>query len=196
VLARDYIPEPPILVLHQATTNTSFLRIYFSPKQHVFLQYGIEYFSSRAPCIYLPFSSAVYRDFQDLLDNSSRHRRRAFVSSSHDTCIYLTIFSAVYKHFQDLPDYSSRHRRRAFASSSHLQTQPTWDCCEERKRARQALSPPGTRYRAVETNDLPTTTDYPFFRSGIKPTWEDSSNAKGGKWIVRLPKGLATLIGG
>lgn len=41
-------------------------------------------------------------------------------------------------------------------------------------------------------NDLPTTTDYHFFRGGIKPTWEDPSNAKGGKWIVRLPKGLAS----
>eukprot|EP00523_Entomoneis_sp_CCMP467_P008799 CAMPEP_0168734724 /NCGR_PEP_ID=MMETSP0724-20121128/8962_1 /TAXON_ID=265536 /ORGANISM="Amphiprora sp., Strain CCMP467" /LENGTH=266 /DNA_ID=CAMNT_0008781839 /DNA_START=44 /DNA_END=841 /DNA_ORIENTATION=+ len=41
-------------------------------------------------------------------------------------------------------------------------------------------------------SDLPTTTDYHFFRNGIKPTWEDSNNAKGGKWIVRLPKGLAS----
>jgi len=41
-------------------------------------------------------------------------------------------------------------------------------------------------------NDLPTTTDYHFFREGIKPTWEDEGNAKGGKWIVRLPKGLAS----
>ena len=41
-------------------------------------------------------------------------------------------------------------------------------------------------------NDLPTTTDYHFFRGGIKPTWEDASNAKGGKWIVRLPKGLSS----
>jgi translation initiation factor 4E len=42
--------------------------------------------------------------------------------------------------------------------------------------------------------DLPTTatTDYHFFRAGIKPTWEDASNAKGGKWIVRLPKGLSS----
>lgn len=42
--------------------------------------------------------------------------------------------------------------------------------------------------------DLPTTatTDYHFFRSGIKPTWEDPSNASGGKWIVRLPKGLSS----
>jgi len=41
-------------------------------------------------------------------------------------------------------------------------------------------------------NELPTTTDYHFFRSGIKPTWEDPCNARGGKWIVRLPKGLAS----
>jgi hypothetical protein len=41
-------------------------------------------------------------------------------------------------------------------------------------------------------NDLPTTTDYHFFRAGIKPVWEDIANAKGGKWIVRLPKGLAS----
>mmetsp|Transcript_24982 Transcript_24982/g.31457 ORF Transcript_24982/g.31457 Transcript_24982/m.31457 type:complete len:245 (+) Transcript_24982:106-840(+) len=41
-------------------------------------------------------------------------------------------------------------------------------------------------------NNLPTTTDYHFFRDGIKPTWEDPSNAKGGKWIVRLRKGLAS----
>lgn len=44
----------------------------------------------------------------------------------------------------------------------------------------------------VRPNDLPTTTDYHFFRKGIKPTWEDASNAKGGKWIVRLKKGLAS----
>mmetsp|Transcript_17039 Transcript_17039/g.27673 ORF Transcript_17039/g.27673 Transcript_17039/m.27673 type:complete len:255 (+) Transcript_17039:67-831(+) len=41
-------------------------------------------------------------------------------------------------------------------------------------------------------NDLSSTTDYHFFRDGIKPTWEDPANAKGGKWIVRLPKGLAS----
>lgn len=41
-------------------------------------------------------------------------------------------------------------------------------------------------------NDLSSTTDYHFFRDGIKPTWEDAKNAKGGKWIIRLPKGLAS----
>jgi len=41
-------------------------------------------------------------------------------------------------------------------------------------------------------NDLSSTTDYHLFREGVKPTWEDPANAKGGKWIVRLPKGLAS----
>lgn len=41
-------------------------------------------------------------------------------------------------------------------------------------------------------NDLSSTTDYHCFREGVKPTWEDPANAKGGKWIVRLPKGLAS----
>lgn len=44
----------------------------------------------------------------------------------------------------------------------------------------------------VRPNNLPTTTDYHFFREGIEPTWEDPSNARGGKWIVRLKKGLAS----
>jgi translation initiation factor 4E len=44
----------------------------------------------------------------------------------------------------------------------------------------------------VRPNELPTTTDYHFFREGVKPTWEDANNAKGGKWIVRLRKGLAS----
>jgi translation initiation factor 4E len=44
----------------------------------------------------------------------------------------------------------------------------------------------------VRPSDLPNTTDYHFFREGIKPTWEDPCNAKGGKWIVRLKKGLAS----
>jgi translation initiation factor 4E len=41
-------------------------------------------------------------------------------------------------------------------------------------------------------NDLSSTTDYHCFLEGVKPTWEDEANAKGGKWIIRLPKGLAS----
>lgn len=42
-------------------------------------------------------------------------------------------------------------------------------------------------------NDLSSTTDYHFFRDGIKPTWEDPKNAKGGKWIVSA-KSFSTLM--
>jgi translation initiation factor 4E len=34
-------------------------------------------------------------------------------------------------------------------------------------------------------------TTFHLFKNGIKPTWEDPNNARGGAWIVRLPKGLA-----
>jgi len=29
-------------------------------------------------------------------------------------------------------------------------------------------------------------------QEGIKPAWEDSANAKGGKWSVQLPRGKYT----
>lgn len=34
--------------------------------------------------------------------------------------------------------------------------------------------------------------DYHLFKSGIKPMWEDSANRRGGKWMVRLRKGIAS----
>lgn len=38
---------------------------------------------------------------------------------------------------------------------------------------------------------LPTVSDYHIFKDGIRPVWEDEANRKGGKWIVRLKKGVA-----
>lgn len=38
---------------------------------------------------------------------------------------------------------------------------------------------------------LPTVSDYHIFKKGIRPVWEDEENKKGGKWIVRLKKGVA-----
>ena len=35
-------------------------------------------------------------------------------------------------------------------------------------------------------------TDLMLFREGIKPMWEDESNARGGKLVIRLRKGLAS----
>lgn len=45
----------------------------------------------------------------------------------------------------------------------------------------------------VRPNDHKTTIDYHMFKNGIKPTWEDPNNEHGGKWMVRLKKGLASL---
>jgi translation initiation factor 4E len=38
---------------------------------------------------------------------------------------------------------------------------------------------------------LPLVSDYHIFKKGIRPIWEDDDNKKGGKWIVRLKKGVA-----
>lgn len=38
---------------------------------------------------------------------------------------------------------------------------------------------------------LPTVSDYHIFKKSIRPVWEDDANKKGGKWIVRLKKGVA-----
>lgn len=41
-------------------------------------------------------------------------------------------------------------------------------------------------------NDLEPPTDYHLFRSGIRAIWEDEDNVNGGKWMIRLKKGLAS----
>ncbi|KAI9301446.1 translation initiation factor eIF 4e-like domain-containing protein [Cunninghamella echinulata] len=41
-------------------------------------------------------------------------------------------------------------------------------------------------------HELPTISDYHLFKHGIRPMWEDDTNIQGGKWIVRLKKGLAS----
>ncbi|KAG9234407.1 translation initiation factor eIF 4e-like domain-containing protein [Amylocarpus encephaloides] len=38
---------------------------------------------------------------------------------------------------------------------------------------------------------LPLVSDFHIFKKGIRPVWEDGENRKGGKWIVRLKKGVA-----
>eukprot|EP01114_Cavostelium_apophysatum_P020038 TRINITY_DN660_c0_g2_i1.p1 TRINITY_DN660_c0_g2~~TRINITY_DN660_c0_g2_i1.p1 ORF type:complete len:293 (-),score=34.24 TRINITY_DN660_c0_g2_i1:2-808(-) len=44
----------------------------------------------------------------------------------------------------------------------------------------------------LRPNDLPVNSDYHLFRDNIKPLWEDEVNKQGGKWTVRLKKGLAS----
>ncbi|KAI0471890.1 translation initiation factor eIF4e [Xylariaceae sp. FL0804] len=40
-------------------------------------------------------------------------------------------------------------------------------------------------------SSLPTVSDYHLFKKGIRPIWEDDENKHGGKWILRLKKGVA-----
>lgn len=44
----------------------------------------------------------------------------------------------------------------------------------------------------LRPGDLSGHSDYHLFKDGIRPMWEDSANKEGGKWIVRLKKGLAS----
>jgi translation initiation factor 4E len=40
-------------------------------------------------------------------------------------------------------------------------------------------------------SSLPAVSDYHFFKEGIRPVWEDDENKRGGKWIMRLKKGVS-----
>lgn len=40
-------------------------------------------------------------------------------------------------------------------------------------------------------SQIPAVSDYHIFKDGIRPVWEDEANKKGGKWIIRLKKGVA-----
>ncbi|KAI9503532.1 translation initiation factor eIF 4e-like domain-containing protein [Coemansia spiralis] len=43
-------------------------------------------------------------------------------------------------------------------------------------------------------DQVPTITDYHMFRAGVRPVWEDSANVSGGKWMIRLRKGVSPRI--
>ncbi|KAK3988608.1 translation initiation factor eIF 4e-like domain-containing protein [Cladorrhinum sp. PSN332] len=40
-------------------------------------------------------------------------------------------------------------------------------------------------------SDLPLVSDYHLFKKGVRPIWEDDENKAGGKWVVRLRKGVS-----
>ncbi|CRK34944.1 hypothetical protein BN1708_006579 [Verticillium longisporum] len=40
-------------------------------------------------------------------------------------------------------------------------------------------------------SELPVGWEYHFFKRGIRPIWEDEINRSGGKWVLRLKKGIA-----
>ena len=41
---------------------------------------------------------------------------------------------------------------------------------------------------------LPVSTDLHIFREGVKPVWEDASNEHGGRWTLRLLKGVSDRV--
>uniref|UniRef100_A0A915D1M6 eIF-4F 25 kDa subunit n=1 Tax=Ditylenchus dipsaci TaxID=166011 RepID=A0A915D1M6_9BILA len=50
-------------------------------------------------------------------------------------------------------------------------------------------------YRHIKRpSDVSEKVDFHMFKQGIKPVWEDTANCKGGKWILRLKKGLSSRI--
>ncbi|CAG8978514.1 hypothetical protein HYALB_00005090 [Hymenoscyphus albidus] len=49
----------------------------------------------------------------------------------------------------------------------------------------------GVYHHLKRPSTLPLVSDYHIFKKGIRPVWEDDENRKGGKWIVRLKKGVA-----
>ncbi|XP_035220222.1 eukaryotic translation initiation factor 4E type 2-like [Stegodyphus dumicola] len=44
----------------------------------------------------------------------------------------------------------------------------------------------------IRPSEMAVHSDFHLFKHGIKPMWEDEANKAGGKWIVRLKKGLAS----
>lgn len=49
-----------------------------------------------------------------------------------------------------------------------------------------------TVYRHLKyPSSLNPVSDYHLFKKGIRPIWEDEENRRGGKWVVRLKKGVA-----
>ncbi|XP_065888951.1 eukaryotic translation initiation factor 4E type 2-like [Dysidea avara] len=46
--------------------------------------------------------------------------------------------------------------------------------------------------RCARPGDLAGFSDIHLFKLGIKPMWEDEANQHGGKWMIRLKKGIAS----
>jgi len=44
----------------------------------------------------------------------------------------------------------------------------------------------------VRPGEMSGHVDYHLFKEGVRPMWEDEANKHGGKWIIRLKKGLAS----
>ncbi|OLY83433.1 Eukaryotic translation initiation factor 4E type 2 [Smittium mucronatum] len=43
-------------------------------------------------------------------------------------------------------------------------------------------------------SDMPTVSDFHLFKYGVRPVWEDEINIEGGKWMIRIKKGLSSRL--
>jgi translation initiation factor 4E len=46
----------------------------------------------------------------------------------------------------------------------------------------------------LRPKDVVPPLDYNLFKTGIKPMWEDESNSKGGKWMIRCKKDFSSRL--
>jgi len=69
--------------------------------------------------------------------------------------------------------------------ADHVQTIAVFNTVEQFWRVYSHLQRP---------SDVAEKVDFHLFKIGIKPVWEDDANKNGGKWIVRLKKGLSSRI--
>ncbi|KAK7205101.1 translation initiation factor eIF 4e-like domain-containing protein [Myxozyma melibiosi] len=44
----------------------------------------------------------------------------------------------------------------------------------------------------IRPSSLPYTSEYHIFKTGVRPIWEDPMNVHGGKWLLKLRKGMGT----
>jgi hypothetical protein len=49
-------------------------------------------------------------------------------------------------------------------------------------------TPSSTLNNVSKAKHLAPNTNYHFFKNGIRPEWEDPSNAKGGKFVITIPR--------
>ena len=40
----------------------------------------------------------------------------------------------------------------------------------------------------VKASKLAAGSNYHLFKKGVRPEWEDAQNAKGGKWVLQIPR--------
>eukprot|EP00596_Hydrurales_sp_CCMP1899_P005670 CAMPEP_0119035216 /NCGR_PEP_ID=MMETSP1177-20130426/2160_1 /TAXON_ID=2985 /ORGANISM="Ochromonas sp, Strain CCMP1899" /LENGTH=436 /DNA_ID=CAMNT_0006993197 /DNA_START=108 /DNA_END=1415 /DNA_ORIENTATION=+ len=100
--------------------------------------------------------------------------------------------------FSDLPEDMSTqtHIQNRYCFTYHKRggkTQSNYEECTKVIASFQTVEHFWRVYdHLIRPNDFKSTTDYHLFKDGIQPMWEDPANKQGGKWMVKLKKGLAS----